>query len=212
MGRMARVFNKRAWLALPFLFLFGSVSLRAQEARKQELGVWIGASNPAPNSALSGMLDSTIGGGMFYRIQWPWILHTELGFSYAVYQSRTTQTLSVMPAYAAIAYQLPLPFRIQIFLKAGGGGAYLTVRPTNQSGWDPLYFLGTEFSILAGRRLRLGLRLDYNIISEQYSKPPIEAQYPYLFSSSDPRYQNTNYFKMTNGSFFHFGIMISFYM
>ena len=138
--------------------------------------------------------------------------HTELGFSYAVYQSRTTQTLSVMPAYAAIAYQLPLPFRIQIFLKAGGGGAYLTVRPTNQSGWDPLYFLGTEFSILAGRRLRLGLRLDYNIISEQYSKPPIEAQYPYLFSSSDPRYQNTNYFKMTNGSFFHFGIMISFYM
>jgi len=190
----------------------GIVSLQAQESRKHELGVWIGASNPAPSSQLSGVLDSSIGGGMFYRIQWPWVFHVEFGFSYSVYQSRTTQTLTVLPAYGALVYQLPLPFRIQVFLKAGGGSAYLNVRPQNKSGWDPLFYGGLEFSILAGRRLRIGLRLDYNVVYEKNQDPPVEARYPFFPGSTDPRYQNANYFQLTNGSLFHFGIFLSFYL
>lgn len=177
---------------------------------KHELGFWLGASNPMPYSHLDETLDSNIGGGGFYRMQWPWILHTEFGFSYSNYPSRSTQSLITVPVYAALEYQLPLTFQLNVFLKAGGGASYLVVRPYNRWGWDPLLFAGAEFSIRAGRKVRIGLRLDYNMVYEKHLKPPPEAELLKWFGTTDPRYQSINDFRVRNGSFFHFGLMVSF--
>ena len=54
-------------------------SLHAQEQQsasrvKHEIGLWIGASNPLPGTELDAALDSNLGGGLFYRMTWPWIL------------------------------------------------------------------------------------------------------------------------------------------
>lgn len=178
-----------------------------------EFGFWVGASNPMPGTELDDQLDSNIGGGFFYRIRFPWILLTEVGFSYAQYFSRATQSLTVVPVYGALVYQLPLPFRMQIFLKLGGGQAYVTVRPENRYGWDPLGFAALEFSLQAARSFRVGLRLDYNLVYEANKNRPSTADQLLIISGNyDPRYQAGKEWKSSNGHFFHFGLMLSFYL
>ena len=190
-------------------------SLHAQEQQsasrvKHEIGLWIGASNPLPGTELDAALDSNLGGGLFYRMTWPWILYTEFGTSYSNYFSRETQSATVIPIYAALSYPIQLPIRMQVLLKAGGGTAYVLVRPINRHGWEPLGYLGTEFSILAGRRFRIGLRIDYNLVYEKHLKDPEQPLLPITTGTTDPRYQKTQYFKKRNGHFFHFGLMTSF--
>lgn len=164
-----------------------------------------------PSSELDQVLDSNIGMGLFYRINWPWIFLTEFGGSYATYFSQTTQNLTVVPVYVALVYPLPIASRINVMLKAGGGYSYLVVRPTNRWGWDPSAYVGTEFSLLVTRRFRIGLRIDYNLVYEKHLDPPPETEwFRYLPGSTDPRYQQTNDFKLVNGHFFHFGIMAAF--
>ncbi len=202
-----------AWVLVLAVALLPA-ALAAQEegpGRRPELGFWLGASNPMPQTATDEVLDANIGGGLFFRIQWPWILHLELGLSVASYTSRTTQQLTTVPLYMALSYRLPLSWPVEIFLKAGGGTSYLEVRPANRSGWDPLVFAGTEFSIQAGRKVRVGLRLDYNLIYERHLEPPPEDKLTRLFGSTDPRYQGEP-FRLRNGSFFHFGLMVSFFL
>ncbi len=177
---------------------------------RHELGFWLGASNPMPFSEADQVLDSNIGGGGFYRLRWPWILYTEFGFSYSTYFSQTTQKLTVVPVYGALAYKLPLDFQLNIFLKVGGGASYLVLRPQNLFGWDPMMFAGAEFSILAGRKVRIGLRLDYNNIYEKHLDPPVEQQLLQYFGSPDARLQTNSNFRIRNGGFFHFGLMVSF--
>lgn len=214
--------NRRLSLKVLLLGLLcaGAGELSAQEIKgvarlNNEMGFWVGASNPVPGTELADVLDSSIGGGAFYRLAWPWVFHTELGFSYTHYQSRTTQALTVAPVYLALAYRLPLPWRIQIYLKAGGGSTYLEVRPENRSGWDPLAFAGTEFSIQAGRRFRIGMRLDYNVVYEEHLQNPRRNERELLLlagsSNDNLRFQSANEFELTNGYFWHFGLMVSFY-
>lgn len=202
------------WLCL------GPVDLAAQEIRgatklDNEFGFWVGASNPVPGTKIADVLDSSIGGGAFYRLQWPWVFFIETGFAYTHYQSRTTQALSVAPLYAALVYRLPLPWRIQIYFKAGGGTTWLEVRPQNRNGWDPLGYAGTEFSIQAGRRFRIGLRVDYNVVYEEHLEDPRRREQELLLlmggDNTDLRFQQANQFELENGYFWHFGLMVSFY-
>lgn len=190
-------------------------ALSAREDSKDlrsEMGFWIGASNPLPGTATDEVLDSTIGGGLFYRVKWPWILHTEFGMSYSNYLSRTTQSLTIAPFYAALSYRLPLTFQLQVFLKFGGGATWVVVRPQNRQGWDPLLFSGLEFSIRAGRKLRIGLRFDYNLVYEEHKDPPPETTLLKYYGNRDPRYSSQREFTISNGKFFHFGLMLSFFL
>jgi hypothetical protein len=200
--------------------LLQSLPLLAQELvssrADNEFGFWLGASTPVPSTPLGEVLDGTIGGGMFYRNQWPWILYTEAGFSFAHYQSRTTQALTVAPFYLALAYRLPFSFKVQTFIKAGGGSAWLQVRPNNVEGWDPMGFFGLEFSIQPSRRFRIGLRLDYNLVYEKHLRNPQDDNLPIVLLlggdlEQELRYRQANRFKLENGHFFHFGLMMSFY-
>lgn len=209
---------QRKILVLLLLSVLGAapaIPLHAQEegtGLKPEFGFWIGASNPMPMTPVDEVLDANIGGGLFYRIQWPWVFHLETGLSYANFRSRTTQSLTIMPVYGALDYQLPLAFQLNIFLKLGGGTAWLEVRPANKSGWDPMLFAGAEFSIQAGRKVRIGLRLDYNMIYEKHLEPPQEAELLRYFGTTDPRYQTNTNIRIHNGAFFHFGLMVSFFL
>lgn len=200
-------------LFLTGILLFAG-KLSAQEQInpiKHEIGLWLGGSFPLPGGELDAVLDSNVGAGGFYRINWPSIFLTEFGFSYATYFSRTTQTLVSAPVYAALVYPLPIPFRIQVFAKLGGGGNYLEVRPQNRNGWNPMLFGGLEFSLLASRKFRVGLRLDGNYIYESYRDPPIETELLYTYlGTQDIRFQELREFRMQNGGFYHFGLMVSF--
>lgn len=212
-------------LSLSLLLFLGILSgagdLLGQETGgglKHELGFWIGASSPVAGTREDDILQSTIGGGAFYRINWPWVFHTEFGSSYSVYFSRTTQKLEFAPVYGALAYRLPIPSRLNVFLKAGAGSAHLVVRPDNIQGWEPIGYGGLEFSLQASRRLRIGLRLDYEAVYEsnlQNSRDrDILYTYYYLNRDSsqtiDPRFFPTNQSGGTRGQFFQFGLMISF--
>ncbi|MCE9499467.1 MAG: hypothetical protein K8R21_03045 [Leptospira sp.] len=183
------------------------------EVNKPELGFWVGASNPFPGSQTASVVNTTLGFGMFMRFNWPFnIFLTELGGSYSNYLSSSERGLTVMPLYAALAYKLPFDLPVSFFIKAGGGAAYVIARPANVQGWDPLGYAGVEISFVAGRKVRIGLRLDYNQIFEtQKSKPP-ETQYLYSSPNSDSRISNPNYYNLVNGQFFHFGLMVSLFL
>ena len=189
------------------------VSVAAQEAPsrlRHEVGIWIGASNPVPGTRLDEVLDANIGAGGFYRVNWPWVFFTESGVMWSQYFSRTTQKVTVVPVYLALDYRLPIDFKLQTFIKLGGGGAWLEVRPANRSGWEPMFYAGLEFSIPASRRLRVGLRLDYNLIYEKHLDPPDEVRYQYLLPGNTDLRTQTEAYEIENGHFFHFGLMVSF--
>jgi hypothetical protein len=203
------------------LFLFFSLfgSLQAAPGRiNNELGFWFGGSNPMPGTELDRILDSNVGMGGFYRVNWPWVFHLEGGFSYSYYTSRTTAKVTVMPVYGAVDYLIPIPWKLQTFFKLGGGYAYLNVRPDNKEAWEPMGFAGLEFSLLATRHFRIGLRIDYNVIYENYNDKPTQNDYitywqlsrGYIPTTYDPRYNSYDRFRLKNGAFFHFGIMMSF--
>lgn len=193
---------------------------QARGGSRHELGYWIGATNPMPGSAIDETLDSTIAGGFFYRVDWPWVLFTEVGASYATYTSLTTSKVSIAPVYGALSYQLPLASRFQIFLKGGGGMSYVEVRPDNRVGWEPMGYAGFEFSILASRHFRIGLRLDYYNIMEQNKSRPTDQQYLLyynLLNRSSEQALDLRYYDLTsggytsaNGEFINFGLMMSF--
>ncbi len=212
-------------ILLYFITLTGFTggSVFAQDVGKvdrHEMGFWIGASNPMSTSPVGDVLRSSVGAGIFYRVNWPWVFNTEIGGMYGSYESSTTQKLTAAPMYIALVYQLPLPYRLNVHLKAGGGSSYVEVRPENKSGWDPLYFVGTEFSLMASRKLRIGLRLDYFYIQESHMEPPSERDYYMYYAiasrqpgqSFDPRIFNNYQYNLVDGQFLNLGLMISFFL
>lgn len=193
------------------LLSLGAGSLAAQDRPsrlRHEFGLWIGASNPMPGTRVDEILDANVGAGGFYRINWPSFLYTEFGFAWSQYFSRTTQKLTVAPVYGALVYQLPFEFKVNTFVKLGGGGAWLEVRPANRSGWDPLLYAGLEFSLAASRRLRVGLRLDYNLVYEKHLDPPRDELF--IAGTTDPRFLEPEIYEVDNGHFFHFGLFVSY--
>ena len=213
--------HHRVWLIL-FLFLFAGGPLFSQNRRvghDHEFGFWFGATNPRPGTAADELLDSSIGGGAFYRVDWPWVLYTEIGASYATYDSLTTQKVSLTPVYASLAYQLPIASRFQVFMKGGAGAAQVEIRPQNKSGWEPMAFAGLEFSILASRHFRIGLRLDYYYVYEMNLVQPQDQRYALYYNllnrpSDQPLdlrfYDFQEGYTRRNGEFMNFGLMMSF--
>ncbi|EPG67356.1 hypothetical protein EHQ27_01885 [Leptospira wolffii] len=180
--------------------------------RKPEIGFWIGASNPMPGSDAQKYLDTTLGGGLFYRIPWPWIFYLEFGGSYSNYLSRSERALTTIPVYGALCYKLPLEIPITFIVKAGGGETYVVARPANTARWDKSLFAGLEASFIAGKKIRIGIRLDYNKIYESDLEAPAETKYPYLGPSVDPRLSNPYYYNKVDTEFFHFGLMVSLFL
>ncbi len=185
--------------------------LFSAESNPVELGFYLGASNPLPGSDTSRVIDSSLGMGVFGRVQWPWVLYTEFGSNYTTYLSTTERRLTTIPVYGALAYKLPFDLPISIFLKAGGGYAYTVARPANTAKWNPLSTLGTEFSFVAGKKVRIGIRLDYQRIYETIgTEPPIEYR---IFTSTytqDYRLTDPYFYKLKDADFFHFNLMLTF--
>ncbi|WP_442915925.1 hypothetical protein [Leptospira sp. GIMC2001] len=195
-------------LGLLILFIF-PIYAQEEDKRKPEVGFWLGASNPFPGSPSQSVLDTSLGFGLFTRFPWPYFLYTELGGSYSTYLSQTERALTTMPIYAALAYQLPLDLPVKFFLKAGGGSAYVVARPANTSRWNPLIYGGLEASFIAGRKVRIGIRLDYNKIMETNMDIPPENNIPLASPYDDYRLLNPAQYRLQNADFFHFGLMVS---
>ncbi len=141
---------------------------------KPQAGFWLGVITPVYTTY--DLLGTNIGYGAFFRYNtflpdWKVGLET----SYQAYPPRGLKgvnTLQLWPIYGEFLYRLPIrlqsPFTFQ--LKAGAGGTWIRIRPDRVSQWDPLGMVGFEFSFAAGRRINIGLRLDYLLIYEQYIK------------------------------------------
>ncbi len=197
-----------------FFAIASSNEISAQQAEKAkpEIGFWIGAANPRPGSQTATVLDTTLGFGLFTRFHWPYVFYTEIGGGMANYLSQTERGLLTIPVYTALCYKLPFELPVSIFFKAGGGAAYVIARPTNTGRWDPMSTLGTEVSFVAGRKIRIGLRIDYNVIYETFwvDKNPA-TQYPYVSPlDRDYRLSQPNQYQLKNGEFFNFALMVSF--
>lgn len=197
------------------LLIFLSVSvpfyIYSEESPPYELGFFLGASNPLPGSDTGRVLNSSLGMGVFGRIPWPRTFYTELGASYTTYLSPTERRLTTVPIYGALAYKLPLDLPISIFFKGGGGYAYTVARPANLATWNPLTYMGTEFSFVAGKKVRIGIRLDYNrIIETMRPERPIEYQIYTSPYTQDYRLQDPFFYKVKDGEFFYFNLMVTF--
>ena len=195
-----------------FILYFPVYSQQKAEKDKPAVGFWLGASNPLPGTQTFDLLETTLGFGIFSRFQLPYrSFYTELGMSYANYLSTTERALTTVPVYAAIDYKLPFDLPVAIFLKGGLGMSYVVARPANTNRWDPLLFSGFEVSFTAGKKVRIGLRIDYNYIFETMnSNIPPKSQYLYQGVYDDYRLYNPNYYKLMDAQFFHFALMLSF--
>jgi hypothetical protein len=182
-----------------------------EESIKKEFGFWLGGTFPAPGTKMDDILDSSMGFGLFYRLEWPSPFLLETGFSYGNYKSLSTQQLLSIPVYLSLCYPIPLFNRFQLLGKFGFGASYLEIRPYNISGWDPLLYGGFEFSILASKRFKVGLRLDGYYIYDNFRKKPEELQWLLLFPGTyDPRIINSLQYQNGNGAIYNFGLMVSF--
>ncbi len=208
-----RFFDFRFSILLLILIggFFSSLSAKEDEddKRKPEIGVWIGATNPFPGTPSQQLLDTSLGAGAFARLPWPYFLYTEFGTNYSVYLATTERSLTTIPVYGALAYQLPLDLPVKFFVKAGGGEAYVVARPANTARWDPMIYGGFEASFIAGRKVRIGIRLDYNKIMETNIKVPNEYSYPLQSPYDDYRLSNPAQYQLRNADFFLFGLMVS---
>lgn len=188
-------------------FLFSDATDKA----KPEIGIWLGAANPRPGSETATALNTTLGFGLWSRFHFPYIFYTELGGGFANYLSQTERALTTVPVYGMLCYKLPFELPVSIFFKAGGGAAYVIARPANTARWNPMGMIGTEISFVAGRKVRIGLRIDLQTIYENYGIDKNPAQnFPYTSPyDRDYRLLRPNEYRTVNGEFFNFALMVS---
>ncbi|MFN3246167.1 MAG: hypothetical protein ACK42K_05670, partial [Leptonema sp. (in: bacteria)] len=135
----------------------------------------------------------------------------EGGLSYGNYQSLSTQQLLTIPVYFSLCYPIPAFTKFQLLGKLGAGATYLQIRPYNVSGWDPILYGGLEFSILASKRFKVGLRLDGYYIYDSFRKKPDTLELLLLYPGTfDPRTYNSLQYKNVDGTVYNFGLMVSF--
>ena len=162
---------------------------------RPQLGLWFGPVTPVPGSKLAEVLNTSLGGGMFFRGNLPTnTFRTELGFSYSYYTSNSPARLHTIPVYGAFVYTLPFNLPLSFFIKAGGGSMFLRNAPEGRRNWHPIGFAGFEMSFPAGKYINIGLRADYFFVYEKYLSPPAN---------------NPNYV-IYNGHFLNFGLMVNF--
>ena len=98
------------------------------------------------------MLDTFLGGGIFYRVNWPFnLIRSEVGISWSYYTSRTTSSLHLVPMYGLGVYRIPINIPLKFQVKAGGGTTFVDADPEDKNRWDPLIMFGFEGSFPAGR-------------------------------------------------------------
>ena len=183
-----------------FLSLCVSKPLFAQfeldESRiKPELGIWFGPAAAFPGTELAGVLNTNLGGGIFFRINLPSnTFRMELGSSLNYYTSSGSASLVSVPTYGAGAYSLPLELPLLFQIKLGMAFHYFKNQPEKESAIHPAVFSGFEMSFPAGKIVNIGLRIDYYFAIESYLTPPAE---------------NPD-FVLYDAHFIHVGLMISF--
>jgi len=163
---------------------------------KPQLGIWFGPVTPFPGTQLAEVLTTSLGGGLFFRMNIPsntWRI--EIGSSYSYYTSRSVARLHSIPVYGAISYLIPVNLPLAFQVKAGAGSNFLRGVPEGGYNWLPLGFLGFETSFPAGRLVNIGVRADYFFVYEKHLSPPANASAAY---------------EVYNAHFFNFGLMVNF--
>ena len=156
------------------VLLLGSADLFAYQERKDyfskpQFGGWFGPVTPVGD--LGKRVETNLGGGAFFRFTFPW-QYLKIGFdsSYQQFKSKGVNELKFVPVYGNLLFQIPVDFPVRFQFKAGAGGGWLSIKPDNKSGWDPIFMAGFEVSFPAGRIVNIGLRIDYIYIYEGYLK------------------------------------------
>ncbi len=136
---------------------------------KPQIGGWFGPVTPLAD--LGRMVETNLGGGAFVRLTFPWhYLKFGVDSSYQLFKSTGVNELTFVPLYGNLLFQIPVDFPVKFQFKGGIGGAWLSIKPDNKSGWDPVFMAGFEISFPAGRIVNIGLRVDYLYIYEAYIK------------------------------------------
>ncbi len=182
-----------------------------EDSIKREFGFWLGGTFPAPGTQMDDLLDSTMGMGIFYRYYWPSPFLLEAGMSYGNHKSLSTQQLFIVPMYFSLCYPFLVFNRFQFLAKIGLGGSYLEIRPNNVNGWDPIVYGGFEFSVLASKKFKVGLRLDGYYIYDRFRNKPEELNYLFTDSGTyDIRILKSLNYTNYDGAIYNFGLMVSF--
>ena len=162
---------------------------------KPQIGLWFGPVLPFPGSKLSERLLTSLGGGIFFRINLPSDnFKTEISTSLNYYTSDSTESLISVPNYAAVSYSLPIDSPLLFQLKLGMGVNYMRNSPEKNENSLPLFFSGFEMSFPAGKVVNIGIRVDYYFVIESFVKKPKE----------NPDFQ------IYNGHFINLGLMLNF--
>lgn len=162
---------------------------------RPQIGLWFGPVTPFPGSALAQVLNTNLGGGIFFRMNIPsdtW--RFEMGSSYSYYDSSYQAALVTVPVYGAVNYLIPLELPLTFYAKFGSGGMYVYNKPNKRENWHPLFLLGFESSFPAGKWVNIGIRIDYFFVYEKYLSPP----------PGFPGYQ------VVNAHLLKFGLMVNF--
>lgn len=161
---------------------------------KTQVGLWFGPVTLLPGTALSNVVGTNLGTGLFMRLNLPnntW--RSELGISYSAYSSDGPEFLMSVPIYGALSYTLPINLPLTFQTKFGLGSNYVQNEPELKHNWLPLALLGGEVSFPAGKWVNIGLRLDYYFVFEGHVNAP-----------------EADSFERANGHFFNFGLMVNF--
>ncbi|MBP7738047.1 MAG: hypothetical protein KA369_18870 [Spirochaetes bacterium] len=136
---------------------------------KPQIGAWFGPVTPLDD--LGKRVETNLGGGAFIRFTFPWqYLKFGIDSSYQQFKSKGVNELQFVPLYGNLLFQIPVEFPVRFQFKGGIGGAWLSIKPDNKNGWDPIFMAGFEVSFPAGRIVNIGLRIDYIYIYEGYLK------------------------------------------
>ena len=159
-----------------FCFFFATNAYAIKDRKdyffKPQIGGWFGPITPV--GELGEILDTNLGGGIFFRYNLPYsnfvLRYFKLGVdvSYQHFVSNSLAEMHFVPLYGSILGLLPIDIPVKIQLKGGVGGGYLYVRPDRSEQWDPIFMAGIEISFPAGRIVNIGLRVDYIYIYEEY--------------------------------------------
>ena len=136
-----------------------------------QIGLWFGPVTPIPGTQLSTVYKTSLGGGLFFRINFPndtWRI--EAGSSFSYYTSLQTPRLLTVPNYLAISFFIPIEFPLKFQLKVGGGATYFQNRPQYHSNTHGTFYSGFEIYFPAGKYVNVGLRIDYYLAIEEYIK------------------------------------------
>jgi hypothetical protein len=134
---------------------------------RPQAGIWFGPVTPVYTTRDD--VDTNLGGGLYFRYNTPY-QPLKLGFdaSYQRFKSDGVNELTLWPVYGSMIYRIPIKFPLAFQVKAGAGGANVTIGPDNEQQWDPMGMVGFETSFPAGRYINIGLRIDYLFIYESY--------------------------------------------